>query len=56
MLSKIAALVSERDRAAKARDHELVAKINEQLAKVGDTGRTSAERAAKRIPHIGGRR
>jgi hypothetical protein len=56
MLGKIAALVSERDRAAKARDHELVAKLNAQLAKMGDAGRTTADRAAKRIPHMGAKR
>lgn len=56
MLSKIAALVSERDRAAKARDYELVAKINGQLAKIGQEGRTQAEKAAKRIPTLGARR
>jgi len=56
MLDKIAALVSERDRAAKAKDHELVAKLNAQLAKIGQEGRTQAARAAKRIPTLGARR
>lgn len=56
MLDKIAALVSERDRAAKAKDHELVAQLNAQLAKIGQEGRTQAARAAKRIPTLGARR
>jgi hypothetical protein len=56
MLNKIAALVSQRDRAAKARDYELVAQINAQLAKIGDEGRTQAARAVKRIPGMGAKR
>ena len=56
MLDKIAALVSERDRAAKAKDHELVAQLNAQLAKIGQEGRTQADRAAKRVLSIGEKR
>ena len=56
MLEKIAALVPERDRAARAKDHELVARLNAQLAKIGQEGRTQAARAAKRIPTLGARR
>jgi len=56
MLDKIAALVTERDRAAKARDHELVAKLNAQLSNIAANAKTPAERAARRIISFTGRR
>lgn len=55
MVNKIAALVMERDKAARAKDHELVRKLNDQLTRAGDSGRTIADRAAKRIIKTGRR-
>lgn len=56
MVDKIAALVSERDKAARARDHELVARLNQQLSELAAEAKTPAERAARRVISFTGRR
>lgn len=56
MVEKIAALVSERDKAARALDHELVAKLNAQLSELAAKAKTPAERAARRVVSFTGRR
>ena len=56
MVDKIAALVSERDKAARSRDKELVAKLNQQLSELAAAAKTPAERAARRIISFTGRR
>ncbi len=55
-IKKLAALVSERDKAARALDHELVAKLNAQLSELAAKAKTPAERAARRVVSFTGRR
>jgi len=56
MVDKIAALVSERDKAARAHDLELVAQLNKQLSDLAARAKTPAERAARRVVSFTGRR
>jgi len=55
MVDKIAALVSERDKALRSHDRELATEINAKLAKLADRATTPAQRAAKRIVDTGKR-
>ena len=56
MVDKIAALVSERDKAARSRDKELVAKLTQQLTEIASKASVPASRAAKRVLSIGEKR
>lgn len=49
MVDKIAALVAERDRAARSRDSELVEKLDRQLRDIASKATVPASRAAKRV-------
>lgn len=49
MVEKIAALVSERDKALRAHDRELAAKITEQLSQLASAAAAPVQRATKRI-------
>ena len=55
MVEKIAALVSERDKALRSHDRELAAEINKKLADLADRATTPAQRATKRIIDVGKR-
>jgi len=56
MVEKIAALVAERDKALRAHDRELAAKLTEQLTQIASAASAPVERAAKRIIGSGEKR
>ena len=56
MVDKIAALVSERDKALRAHDRELAAKLTQQLTDIASKATVPASRAAKRVLSIGEKR
>lgn len=49
MVDKIAALVAERDQAARAHDTETVERVTRQLEELAQQATTPAQRAAKRV-------
>lgn len=49
MVDKIAALVAERDKAARAHDTETVKRVTRQLEQIAEKASTPAQRAAKRV-------
>jgi hypothetical protein len=56
MMDKIAALVAQRDQAARAHDRETVDRVTKQLADLANQATTPAQRAAKRVLNPGAKR
>ena len=56
MVDQIAALVAQRDKAAKDHDTDLVEKVTRQLAALADQATVPAQRAAKRVLNPGAKR